>query len=69
MKNPRGALRQLESQLLSAPQLDMAAEDQLLTAPDHDALLHEAPTSPINARNPLEKPPGASAQEAAPPQE
>ena len=60
MKNSRGA--QLDIQLLTTPQLLMAAEDQLPSA-----LSHEAPGRPRNA---LENPPGACAQEAAPaPQE
>ena len=34
-----------------------------------EALLHDAPTRPMSARNPLEDPSGAPAHEAAPPHE
>ena len=56
MKNSRGT--QLDPQLLGPPQLAMATEDQL-----PGALSKEAPG---RARNALENPPGAWAQEAAP---
>jgi hypothetical protein len=59
MKNSRGP-RQLDIQLLGAPQLASAADDQLPTA-----LSHDPPAKPNAARYPLESSPGACAHEAA----
>jgi hypothetical protein len=58
MKNPRGP--QLDIQLLGAPQLASAADDQLPRA-----FSHEAEVKPTASRKPLENPPGACDHDAA----